>query len=188
MIQRRIAARPLPLGLGFGLVVWAASYPQLVPLGVYSPPWHYSPATLAEDASYHASTESVSPPRIDCLHPEREWSERPLVRQVVRPLYRRGPGRAGGNAEPAQVQARRQERYRAYGRALQEYLPKIRAEVLYAGNCSTTLVAPEDWGWDALVIVRHPSRETFMNPEYQKVTHLRTEALTEVVLQATVPW
>ncbi len=26
------------------------------------------------------------------------------------------------------------------------------------------------------------------DPEYQKVTHLRTEALTEAVLQATVPW
>lgn len=84
------------------------------------------------------------------------------------------------------------ESYRAYGRALRDYLPKIGTEVLYAGNCSTTLVAPESWDWDALLIVRYPSRATFMNmvrdPEYQKVTHLRTNALTEAVLQATVPW
>jgi uncharacterized protein (DUF1330 family) len=84
------------------------------------------------------------------------------------------------------------ESYRAYGRALRDYLPKIGAEVLYAGNCSTTLVAPESWDWDALLIVRYPSREAFTSmvrdPEYQKVTHLRTEALTEAVLQATVPW
>ena len=33
--------------------MWAASYAQLVPLGVYSPPWEYPPATLAEDLSYH---------------------------------------------------------------------------------------------------------------------------------------
>ena len=26
------------------------------------------------------------------------------------------------------------------------------------------------------------------DPAYQAVTHLRTEALTEAVLQATVPW
>ena len=85
-----------------------------------------------------------------------------------------------------------EESYRAYGRALQGYLPKIGAEVLYAGDCATALVAPEGWEWDALLVVRYPSREVFMkmvrDPEYQKVTHLRTEALTEAVLQATVPW
>jgi uncharacterized protein (DUF1330 family) len=84
------------------------------------------------------------------------------------------------------------ESYRAYSRAMQHYLPKIGAEVLYAGNCSTALVAPEAWDWDALLVVRYPSRETFVNmvrdPEYQKVTHLRSNALTEAVLQATVPW
>jgi hypothetical protein len=26
------------------------------------------------------------------------------------------------------------------------------------------------------------------DPDYQKVTHLRTEALDEAVLQATIPW
>ena len=43
------------LGLGFGLGVWIASYLQLVPLGIYEPPWTYPPATLAEDLSYHAA-------------------------------------------------------------------------------------------------------------------------------------
>jgi hypothetical protein len=38
--------------------------------------------------------------------------------------------------------------------------------VPYVGDCSTVLVAPA----------------------YQTVTYLRTEALTEAVLQATVPW
>ena len=41
-------------GAGFGLAVWAASYAQLVPLGVLPPPWEYGAATLAEDAGYHA--------------------------------------------------------------------------------------------------------------------------------------
>ena len=82
--------------------------------------------------------------------------------------------------------------YRAYAAALEDYLPSIGAELLYVGDCSTTLVAPADWGWDAMLIVRYPSRRAFSamvaDPAYQAVTHLRTEALTEAVLQATVPW
>jgi uncharacterized protein (DUF1330 family) len=43
-----------------------------------------------------------------------------------------------------------------------------------------------------VLIVRYPSRQAFSamvrDPAYQAVTHLRTEALTEAVLQATVPW
>lgn len=82
--------------------------------------------------------------------------------------------------------------YHAYSAALEEYLPSIGAEVLYVGDCSTTLVAPTTWDWDALLIVRYPSRQAFSamvaDPSYQSVTHLRTEALTEAVLQATVPW
>lgn len=84
------------------------------------------------------------------------------------------------------------ESYRAYSVALKDYLPRIGAEVLYAGNCSTSLVAPPSWDWDAVLLVRYPSRRAFSemvrDPAYQAVTHLRTEALTEAVLQATVPW
>ena len=41
-------------GLGFGVGVWAVSYAQLVPLGIYDPPWAYPSGELAEDLSYHA--------------------------------------------------------------------------------------------------------------------------------------
>jgi hypothetical protein len=51
---RRRDDYPLPVGLGFGLGVWAASYAQLVPLGIYEPPWRYPAEELAEDLSYHA--------------------------------------------------------------------------------------------------------------------------------------
>ena len=64
--------------------------------------------------------------------------------------------------------------------------------MLYEGGCSTTLVAPPNWDWDAVLIVRYPSGQAFSamvaDPAYEAVTHLRTEALTEAVLQATVPW
>ena len=85
-----------------------------------------------------------------------------------------------------------EQSYRAYSAALEDYLPSIGAEVLYVGDCSTVLVAPAAWDWDAVLIVRYPSRQAFSamvrDPAYQAVTHLRTEALTEAVLQATVPW
>lgn len=85
-----------------------------------------------------------------------------------------------------------EESYRAYSEALKEYLPAIGAEVLYVGDCSSALVAPATWDWDAVLVVRYPSRRAFSemvrDPAYQAVSHLRTEALTEAVLQATVPW
>ena len=41
-------------------------------------------------------------------------------------------------------------------------------------------------------LVRYPSREACSrmgaDPEYRQVTRLRSDALVEAVLQATVPW
>ena len=41
-------------GLTFGTAVWAAAYAELVPLGIYEPPWRYPARELALDWSYHA--------------------------------------------------------------------------------------------------------------------------------------
>ena len=83
--------------------------------------------------------------------------------------------------------------YDRYAAALHEkFLPERGAEVLYAGDCSTALVAENGRQWDAILLVRYPSRAAFSamvaDPEYQRVTAWRTEALSEAVLQATVPW
>jgi hypothetical protein len=53
-LLRRRRDHPLLAGAAFGLGVWTASYAQLVPLGVYEPPWADPPQALAEDLSYHA--------------------------------------------------------------------------------------------------------------------------------------
>jgi hypothetical protein len=49
------ATKPDPItgGLAFGTGVWGASYAELVPLGVYQPPWKYPAKELAVDLSYH---------------------------------------------------------------------------------------------------------------------------------------
>ena len=83
--------------------------------------------------------------------------------------------------------------YDQYAEALgTTFLPRYGAEVIYAGDGSTALVAETGQQWDAVLLVRYPSRSAFSrmvaDPEYQQVTALRSDALTEAVLQATVPW
>lgn len=84
------------------------------------------------------------------------------------------------------------ERYAEYARAIEPFLAGVGGEVVYAGDCSTALVAPDAHDWDAVLLVRYPSREAFSrmvaDPEYQRITGLRTRALSAAVLQATEPW
>ncbi len=49
------AQRPggLRRGVVFGSGVWLMSYVQLVPMGLYDPPWETPPKDLAMDLSYH---------------------------------------------------------------------------------------------------------------------------------------
>jgi uncharacterized protein (DUF1330 family) len=89
--------------------------------------------------------------------------------------------KAGGRAD-----------YEQYAERIRPFLDELGAEVLYVGDCSTILVAPAGHDWDAVLLVRYPSRSAFSrmvaNPEYQKITGLRTAALDDAVLQATIPW
>lgn len=85
------------------------------------------------------------------------------------------------------------DRYAEYAAQLEQtFLPRYGAEVVYAGNGGTSLVAEDGQAWDAVLCVRYPSRQAFSrmvaDPEYQQLTHLRAEALLEAVLQATTPW
>jgi hypothetical protein len=47
------APDPLVSGVELGTGVWTASYVELVPLGIYEPPWKYPAQELALDLSYH---------------------------------------------------------------------------------------------------------------------------------------
>jgi uncharacterized protein (DUF1330 family) len=83
-------------------------------------------------------------------------------------------------------------KYQAYAEKIRPFLDEVGAGVLYVGDCSTVVVSPEEHDWDAVLLVRYPSRRAFSqmvaNPQYQKITALRTAALSNAVLQATVPW
>jgi uncharacterized protein (DUF1330 family) len=82
--------------------------------------------------------------------------------------------------------------YDRYAREIVPFLDAVGAEIVYAGDCATALVAPESHRWDAVLLARYPSRRAFSemvaDSDYQRITHLRTEALEEAVLQTTVPW
>jgi uncharacterized protein (DUF1330 family) len=85
------------------------------------------------------------------------------------------------------------ESYERYAAALREtLLPRHGGEVLYAGDGGPALVAEEGQAWDAVLLVRYPSRTAFSqmvaDPEYQQVTRWRTVALQQAVLQPTTPW
>ena len=82
--------------------------------------------------------------------------------------------------------------YREYAERIVPFLERVGAEIVSVGDADTVLVAPEGWDWDAVLLVRYPSRDAFSrmvaDPEYQQITALRSGALDEAVLQATIPW
>jgi hypothetical protein len=49
----RRAADPVVAGAEFGAGLWTASYVELVPLGIYRPPWKYPAKVIGLDLSYH---------------------------------------------------------------------------------------------------------------------------------------
>ncbi|NRQ50813.1 DUF1330 domain-containing protein [Aeromicrobium stalagmiti] len=81
--------------------------------------------------------------------------------------------------------------YDEYAREILPFLQKVGGRVVYIGDTSTALVAPDGFDWDAVLLVEYPSRAAFSamvaDPDYQAITHLRTEALSDAVLQATSP-
>ncbi|RSM62008.1 DUF1330 domain-containing protein [Kibdelosporangium aridum] len=84
------------------------------------------------------------------------------------------------------------ESYQRYAEALGVGInARYGLQVEYLGTGGRALVAEDGQAWDMVVLVRYPSRQAFADmirdPEYQAVTHLRTEALVEAVLQPTSP-
>lgn len=79
------------------------------------------------------------------------------------------------------------ESYDQYAREIVPFLQQVGGEVVYFGSTNGVPLVGE--GWDAVLLVRYPSRQAFSqmvaNPGYQAITHLRTEALDAAVLQPT---
>ena len=78
-------------------------------------------------------------------------------------------------------------RYLEYGAAVAPLLAKVGGRVLYQGRGDELLIGYA--GWDMVVLVEYPSRRAFTemvtSPEYRAIAHLRDEALSRSMLQAT---
>lgn len=84
------------------------------------------------------------------------------------------------------------QRYLEYSAKAQPILGRLGAQVLYAGECTQPLLAAEGQVWDAIVIVRYPRRETYLemlaDPEYQAIAGLRRAALAEAMMMPMNDW
>jgi uncharacterized protein (DUF1330 family) len=86
------------------------------------------------------------------------------------------------------------ENYRRYAMEVQPFLESVGATVLYAGDASHVVAGDIDRPfWDAIVVVRYPSRAAFVsmvtNPDYHERAHVhRQAALESTHLIATDPW
>ena len=71
------------------------------------------------------------------------------------------------------------EDYAKYGQAMQKILAGIGAEVIFAGQCQTTLIGGAEW--DMVALVRHPNAraliEMTQSPAYQEAHVHRAEGL-----------
>jgi uncharacterized protein (DUF1330 family) len=84
--------------------------------------------------------------------------------------------------------------YQRYAGEVQPFLEAVGATVLYAGDASHVVAGDidEPW-WDAIVVVRYPSRAAFVqmatSPDYRERAHVhRVAALESTQLIATDPW
>ncbi|HVO54147.1 MAG TPA: DUF1330 domain-containing protein [Solirubrobacterales bacterium] len=84
--------------------------------------------------------------------------------------------------------------YDEYSQKVLPFLVEYGGEVVYAGACSTKVIADESYPgeWDAMLLVRYPSRKAFgemiADPEYLEVAALRERGLEDSVLHATSEW
>jgi uncharacterized protein (DUF1330 family) len=79
--------------------------------------------------------------------------------------------------------------YKKYGELAGPHLKRAGGKVLYQGRGRATVIGED--GWDEVLIVQYPSRQAFLDmvthPDYQAITHLRTNALTDSRLYCTTP-
>jgi uncharacterized protein (DUF1330 family) len=84
------------------------------------------------------------------------------------------------------------DRYLQYSVAAQPIVRSLGAQVLYAGECVEPLAAAEGQAWDAIVVVRYPSREAYVqmldDPAYAAIAHMRKAALREAMFLPMDDW
>lgn len=82
-----------------------------------------------------------------------------------------------------------QERYLEYGAAVAPLLEQAGGRIVWAGAPAAALLG--EGSWDLVALVEYPTRQAFLDmigsPEYQRIAHLRTEALVKGELHPMDP-
>ncbi|MEZ4373707.1 MAG: DUF1330 domain-containing protein [Polyangiaceae bacterium] len=83
------------------------------------------------------------------------------------------------------------ELYAQYARAVEPMLQARGGRAVYMGRGAELLLGADDQRWDLVALIEYPRRaallEMVQSPEYQAISHLRTDALKKSVLFATDP-
>lgn len=74
--------------------------------------------------------------------------------------------------------------YDRYGAEVQPLLQKVGAEIVWYGQGDSVVIGDDSVdAWDAVILVRYPSRRAFLDmvlsPEYQAIGELRTAGLDD---------
>jgi len=87
---------------------------------------------------------------------------------------------------------RGRDKYLQYSATAQPILRALGGQVLYAGECVEPLAAVEGQAWDAIVVVRYPSRSAYVqmlgDPGFRAIADLRRGALREAVFLPMDDW
>ena len=81
--------------------------------------------------------------------------------------------------------------YQRYSEAVQPFLARVGGHVEHVGGALPSVIGPADERWDAVLLVRYPSRDAFVSMatdrDYLAVAGHRTAALADSRLVPTVP-
>jgi uncharacterized protein (DUF1330 family) len=85
------------------------------------------------------------------------------------------------------------ESYLRYAAEVQPHLDRVGGTVLFAGDRAQTVIGDEETAWwDAILLVRYPSRSKFLemvtDPGYLAIAEYRSNALDTSGLVATTSW
>lgn len=93
-------------------------------------------------------------------------------------------------ADKQQAPCSGREAYARYGAAIQPFLKRAQAKVIWQGSARATVIAPQGEAWDDVLLVEYPSKDAFLgmvtSRDYQAITFHRTAALEDSRLVATL--
>ena len=115
-----------------------------------------------------------------------------LGEEELRRLHETDDGRPFVLAQLLKFAPGGRDQYLAYSRQAQGILRASGAVIVYAGECEDRLGTAEGEAWDAIVLVRYPSRAAYVemlsNPSFQEVAELRRKSLRHAMFLLMDDW